>query len=145
MHKLGSFTAIEGGDTKEVLVFEDALVVVSPSALSRAGYAFGGIGGMVSGMANRKSLQKKQASIDELGDASAEEIATSIKGAQLVRASEIAKARIEKGFGKARKLVLSRVSEKDRTFRFAERQQSPADLVRLLTPMLGNRVENGLA
>lgn len=145
MAQLGSFHAVETGGRKKVLVYDDCLAIVSPHALGKAGLAFGAVGGLTATVANRRSLQRRQAAIDELGYAAPEVMAAAVKGVELLRNSDIAVARIEKGVFRAWKLILSTPSGKNRVLRFAEREVSPAELFTLLTPMLGRRVEYALA
>jgi hypothetical protein len=144
MALLGSFQAVEGGATKQVLVYDDCLAIVSPNALGKAGLAFGAVGGVAATVANRRSLQRRQAAIGELGYAAPEVIAAAVKGVELLRGSDVAVARIEKGAFRAWKLILSTPSGKDRVLRFAQRRMSPGELHALLTPMLGRRVEYAL-
>src|SRR5690348_11066790 len=131
MAQLGSFHAVEAGGTKQILVYDDCLAIVSSHALGKAGLAFGAVGGLAATVANRRSLQRRQAAIDELGYAAPEVIAAAVKGVELLRGSDITVARIEKGLFRAWKLILSTPSGRTRVLRFAQRELSPAELFAL--------------
>ncbi len=141
-----NLTGVEGPQT--MWVFDDGVIVGEPSKAGRAGLAFGGIGGMVGGLASEVSGRRLAKAIADvvsaLPEPSAEAVASQVKRAHLFRTDEVSRIRLEKGLGKTRKLVIATTDGKHTVYRFGIPMQPEAPVSDLLGALFGARFHDAV-
>lgn len=139
-------TGAEGPQT--MLVFDDGVIVGEPSKAGRAGFVFGGIGGMLGGLASEVSGRRLAKAIADvvsaLPEPSAEAIASQVKRARLFRIDEVSTIRLEKGRGKTRKLMIVTTDGKHTVYRFGIPMQPEAPVSDLLGALFGARFHDAV-
>jgi len=142
MH-IATFQMLSGAIATDLECFDDGIVAIGASKATNAGFAFGAIGGAASAVAAQRSLKKGRAAADEAGRSTAASLAESL-GVGYTSTDQIADARLEKGFAKARKLIVTTVDGKSTKYQFPSNKLSPDEVARAMAQMLGDRFTNTL-
>jgi len=131
-----------------MFVFDDGIVVGEPSKPG-AGLYFGALGGVASVLAGQARNRRVATSIDEamsaLPDPSAKAVAAQVKRVRLLAIDHVTQVRLERGRGKARKLVVATRGGRDATFRFMTPKQPEGPVRDVLSDVFADRFIDAVA
>lgn len=118
-------------------VFDDGIVLADPGR-GTLGFVAAMGGGLISGLAGRRSVARRRAAIRN--EETAVQAAAAVKGARLLGIEDIESVVIQPGLGQAQKLIFRPRRGKDLVYRFPAKHRN--ELVGLLGSLLGARLQD---
>jgi hypothetical protein len=141
--------SVEGTTVVMVRLFDDGLVLSAPiGPLPGADInAAGAIGAAIKGAKAAKEAPRQQAlgQAEAAGYRTAHELAAALgRYAHVIPLPQVASVRLEKGFGRTRRLVVHLVDGTRRRFRFGDEKHPSAQVAQAFGGVLGDRFVNTL-